>query len=233
MSLITIHYKCGCSPPASAKSSKTPPASDAFQAMMTEYTSLREEAQHDDTHQIELVTIAFSTLTALIGAAAAFQDIIPPQAALFLSFVVLPCLTMFLGLLWIDLVYRRTRFAAYTRAMENKINLYLNSTGPADQRVVAWEHWLQTLKPIKGILPAPRFFRGYVLSGSWIVAPFLFAGAYFILSGQSFCQCVDEFKTLIHTHWLVSSFMALIGIIYYWLFSTYIREIRQLSKLDG
>ena len=45
---------------------------ELLQAMLTEYSSLREEAQHDDTHQIQLVTISFSTLVALVSAAAVF-----------------------------------------------------------------------------------------------------------------------------------------------------------------
>lgn len=46
---------------------------ETLQALLTEYSCLREEAQHDDTHQIQLVTITFSTLIAIAGAAAAFS----------------------------------------------------------------------------------------------------------------------------------------------------------------
>ena len=79
---------------------------ETLQALLTEYSCLREEAQHDDTHQIQLVTITFSTLIAIAGAAAAFFSGLPERVSVFLSFVALPCLAMFMGLLWIDLIYR-------------------------------------------------------------------------------------------------------------------------------
>lgn len=40
---------------------------ERFKALLTEYSCLREEAQHDDTHQIQLVTVTFSTMIALVG----------------------------------------------------------------------------------------------------------------------------------------------------------------------
>lgn len=157
---------------------KVPPkdlSQERFQALMTEYASLRAEAQQEDAHQIQLVTVTFSTLAALVSAAAAFHNKIPNRAALFLSFVALPCLTMFMGILWIDLLYRKTRFGAYTKVLENKINRLLSgqplSDLPGGVRVMEWEHWIQELeqsgkkpKGVCGKLRAfpnnARYFRG-------------------------------------------------------------------------
>ena len=66
--------------------------------------------------------ISFSALAALIAAAATFSAAIPENIEIFFFFLALPCLVMFLGLLWIDLIYRRTRFGCYTKCLENKIN---------------------------------------------------------------------------------------------------------------
>ena len=45
---------------------------ELLQVLLTEYTTLRAEAQHNETHQIELAMISFSALAALIAAAATF-----------------------------------------------------------------------------------------------------------------------------------------------------------------
>ena len=149
---------------------------ETLQALLTEYSCLREEAQHDDTHQIQLVTITFSTLIAIAGAAAAFFSGLPERVSVFLSFVALPCLAMFMGLLWIDLIYRRNRFGCYTKLLENKINALLQPTAQASRKFMEWEHWIQSLEESSGSLGQARFFRGYIVTGSWIAAPFLIMG---------------------------------------------------------
>lgn len=210
---------------------------ETLQALLAEYTCLREEAQHDDTHQIQLVTITFSTLVALVSAAAAFHDIIPLRVVRFLSFVALPCLTMFMGLLWIDLIYRRTRFGAYTKVLENKINHVLSaqppSSGPAERRVMDWEHWIQRLEDDKGFFNVTRFFRGYIVSGSWMLAPLLIMASYFLLSGQPFGE---EWKRVWESglrHLPVPLFMAVIAVIYYVFFLKFLIRIKRFpSEID-
>ncbi len=204
---------------------------EAFQALMTEYSCLREEAQHDDTHQIQLVTVTFSTLVALVSAAAAFHDVIPHRVILFLSFMALPCLTMFMGLLWIDLIYRRTRFAAYTKMLENKINnlIYTQrpSDGPAARHVVDWEHWIQRSEDGTGFFNVTRFYRGYIVSGSWLVAPLLIMGSYFLLSDQPLSAELKRIRELCCTHWFPALFMLAVYVVYYVFFFKLLNRIRK------
>lgn len=203
---------------------------EALQALLTEYSCLREEAQHDDTHQIQLVTITFSTLIAIAGAAAAFFNGLPERVSVFLAFVALPCLAMFMGLLWIDLIYRRSRFGCYTKLLENKINALLQPHVQAPRKFMEWEHWIRSLEERSGSLGQTRFFRGYIVTGSWIAAPFLIMGTYFLLEDELFSATLERLHSICRTYWPVTVFMLAVYAIYLSLYFMFVRRIRQLSS---
>lgn len=203
---------------------------ETLQALLTEYSCLREEAQHDDTHQIQLVTITFSTLIAIAGAAAAFFSGLPERVSVFLSFVALPCLAMFMGLLWIDLIYRRNRFGCYTKLLENKINALLQPTAQASRKFMEWEHWIQSLEESSGSLGQARFFRGYIVTGSWIAAPFLIMGTYFLLEDDPFSVTLERFHSICRTYWPVTVFMLAVYAVYLSFYFMFVRRIRQFSS---
>lgn len=203
---------------------------ETLQALLTEYSCLREEAQHDDTHQIQLVTIVFSTLAALIGVPAVFDTKIPRDLNLFLFFVVLPCLVMFMGLLWIDLIYRRTRFGCYTKILENKINALLRNNKEDELSIMEWEHWIQRLEDGTGFFNVTRFFRGYIVSGSWLISPILVMGAYVILDKGPFFMTIKGIWHMCRVYWPITAFMALIYLIYYGIFVIYLKKITEFPN---
>lgn len=196
-----------------------------LQTLLTEYSCLREEAQHDDSHQIQLVTITFSTLAALISAPAIFGSKLSRDLGAFLSFVVLPCLVMFMGLLWIDLIYRRTRFGCYTKILEGKINALLRNNKEDEPSIMEWEHWIQRLEDGTGFFNVTRFFRGYIVSGSWLISPILVMGAYIILDKDPLFKTIIDIWHLCCVYWPVSIFMALIYLVYYGFFIIYLKKI--------
>lgn len=197
---------------------------ELLQVLLTEYTTLRAEAQHNETHQIELAMISFSALAALIAAAATFSAAIPENIEIFFFFLALPCLVMFLGLLWIDLIYRRTRFGCYTKCLENKINA-LVPQGPGGWKSIEFEHWIQDLEDGTGFFNTTRFFRGYIISGSWLAAPLLIMASYFLLSEVPPGDCWDAVLSLAAANWLATIFMAAVYGIYYLLFFQYLKKI--------
>ena len=203
----------------------------ALKTLLTEYSCLREEAQHDDTHQIQLVATTFSALVAIIAAAASFQSKIQirSDAVRFIAFILLPCLIMFLGLLWIDLIYRRTRFGSYTKILESKINALID-VGFCNGKIMDWEHWIAGLEDDKGFFDVTRFFRGYIVSGSWLIAPALITGAYFMLAGG-----VGEIAEILHLaveYWFVTLFMAAVYVIYYLFFIKYLIKIMRFRNVE-
>lgn len=203
---------------------------DILQAMLTEYSCLREEAQHDDTHQIQLMTITFSTLTGIAGVAAALFSGLSERISIFFSFVVLPCLAMFMGLLWIDLIYRRTRFGCYTKLLENKINALLQPDARTPEAFMAWEHWLQDLEAEYGAFGQTRFFRGYIVTGSWLAAPFLIMATYFLLEDAPFSVTLERLCGVCRTYWLVTVLMLVVYVIYFSCYFVFVRRIRQLPS---
>ncbi|MCI8415570.1 MAG: hypothetical protein HFF00_08085 [Ruminiclostridium sp.] len=202
---------------------------ELLQAMLTEYSSLREEAQHDDTHQIQLVTISFSTLVALVSAAAVFGKRLSVDMGFFLLVIILPCLVMFMGLLWIDLIYRRTRFGCYTKIMENKLNslLLCEKQFLEWKRWIEWEHWIEELEDGTGFLNVTRFFRGYIVSGSWLAAPLLVTGSYLVLGKKSPIENFHDIVSMCCSYWPVALFVIIIYIIYYGFFAIYLKKITQ------
>ena len=204
----------------------------ALKILLTEYSCLREEAQHDDTHQIQLVAITFSALVAIIAAVASLQSKIQIQsnAIRFIVFILLPCLIMFLGLLWIDLIYRRTRFGSYTKILESKINWFVKES--CYGKIMGWEHWIAGLEDGTGFFNTTRFFRGYIISGSWLAAPILIAGSYFLLVDNDFMDEAAVIFNLAVEYWYVSVFMIMVYCIYYLFFIKYLIKIMRLRNVD-
>lgn len=203
---------------------------DTLQALLTEYSCLRTEAQQDDTHQIQLVTISFSALVALAAAAATLSDNIPEKVGLFFFLILLPCLVMFLGLLWIDLIYRRTRFGCYTKRLENKINALLQEK-TSFQPIMEWEHWIQDLEDGKGFFRTTRFFRGYIVSGSWLISPLLVTTSYILMAEGPVFQTLSRIFSVALTFWPLTLFMAAVYGVYYGLFYIYLKKITGFPHL--
>lgn len=138
---------------------------------------------------------------------------------------------MFMGLLWIDLIYRRTRFGCYTKILENKINGLLRQNQDAPDKILGWEHWIQDLEDGTGFFNVTRFFRGYVISGSWLIARFLVMGTYLLLAEGTFFQTLSHISAKACVFWPISLFMGIIYLIYFFFFVTYLKKIVDFPKL--
>lgn len=204
---------------------------ETLQALLAEYSCLRAEAQHDDSHQIQLATITFSTLVAIAGVAAAFPIRSSERAGVFFCFAALPCLAMFMGLLWIDLIYRRTRFGCYTKVLENKIDRLLEPNILAPQRVMEWEHWIRQIESDSALLGNTGYFRGYVVTGSWILAPLLIMGVYFLLEEAPFFAALRRVRVICRAYWPVTLFILAVYIVYFVLYYMFLQKIRRLPLM--
>lgn len=213
---------------------------EKLQALLTEYSCLRAEAQHEDTHQIQLVTLTFTVLGVAVTAAATFGKefltSLNKEMCLFLFIIVLPFLFMFMGLIWIDLIYRRVRFGIYTIKLENKINRLLQVE--AGNEAMEWEHWIKRLdneRKIDGIsnfFNLTSLFRGYVISGCWLSAPLLIIWLYFIFTGNPISEEFKEIYQISCNNCLLSIVTIFVYIVYYFLFIKYIKRIIDFQKSD-
>ncbi len=213
---------------------------ERLQALLTEYSCLRAEAQHEDTHQIQLVALTFTMLGVAVTATATcseeFLTLLSKEICLFLFIIVFPFLIMFMGLIWIDLIYRRVRFGVYTIKLENKINRLLRVE--AGNEAMEWEHWIKKLdngRKIDGIsnfFNLTGFFRGYVISGCWLSAPLLIIWLYFIFTGYPLLEELKEIYQISCNNRPLSAVTIFVYAVYYFLFMKYIKRITDLQKVD-
>lgn len=147
-----------------------------LQALLEEYSSLRQEASQLETNMLTLATTALSLLAAIITAAASIRIIdVPEEFIAFFYYSMLPCICMFFGVSWVNLLYRRSRFGQYLKNQENKINYLLEAD------MIEWEHWISYLDItsknsltgyIHNFLRA-NYIYGYLICGGWILLPII------------------------------------------------------------
>jgi len=178
--------------------------------LLREYESLRQEATHCDSTQMSLATSAFGFLTACFTLSGIFAK--SPTDS-FLVYCVLPCLSMFFGLLWIDQLFRRIRFGTYMRRTENKIDLLipeLKSNG-TPVRILEFERWISELDDNLPLFRRPRFIYGFILTGTWLITPVLIpiCSQFFLFSE------IMPYFSFFDLHPCVSIVMFTVGCIYY------------------
>lgn len=194
-------------------------------ALLREYESLRQEATHCDSTQMSLATSAFGFLTACFTLSGIFAR--SPTDS-FLVYCVLPCFSMFFGLLWIDQLFRRIRFGTYMRRTENKIDLLipkLESNG-TPVRILEFERWISELDDNLPLLRRPRFIYGFILTGTWLIVPVLIP----ICSQLFLFSEIVSYFSFFDQHPCVSIVMSAVGCIYYFYLTVLIYRIYTFPK---
>lgn len=115
---------------------------------LTEYKELRGELREVIARQNSVLLSSIAQFATLVGIGVA---IISSEKALDLKMwignlfcVVIPCITLLLGIIWIDLAYRQIRTAAYIYKMENQINklIHVDCCQAEDRKALFWEHYV-------------------------------------------------------------------------------------------
>lgn len=108
--------------------------------------------------------------------------------------------------------------------MSGKQDQCAGAQGPGGWKSIEFEHWIQDLEDGTGFFNTTRFFRGYIISGSWLAAPLLIMASYFLLSEAPPGDCWDAVLGLAAANWLATIFMAAVYGIYL-LFFQYLKKI--------
>ena len=125
---------------------------EKLEYVFIEYREIRNELRIKQERQFTMISIFISIFGVIF--AQCINVIINLDAPMdhdkfiictgFLFFLVLPSISCFFGLLWLDQVYRQFRMLKYGVYLENKINKLANVKNTANHAIVFWEHWLKT-----------------------------------------------------------------------------------------
>lgn len=168
----------------------------SFQALMAEYSELRQELRSMLQHQFTIISIAVSILGVLfvlglnIYSSEFFKvDMFP--VICFIFHIIVPGASSFLGIMWLDTVYRQVELGTYTALLGERVRTLLSNP-----ELMNWEQWLQsqTQKKVDGkiqkksLLEKSTYYKYYICIGLFVVLPI--ASAIFGLFLIDFQCCV-------------------------------------------
>ena len=145
-----------------------------LEILLTEFTAIRTESTYLQQSEASMTTVTFSFIAAILSLNFFFgndsnnlstSDHIPQCIILILC----PLLIMFFGCMWMDLLYRRIRYGAYLYLVESDINNYIKTK----ELNIYFEHWIVEQQKDWGFFRKTSRFYGYVVFGTWIIAPVL------------------------------------------------------------
>lgn len=115
--------------------------------VMTEYSELRSELREIISKQFTVISATFTILASLFTLAItlmASKEEVDPKFISTIFYVIIPCFSMFSGILWLDYVYRQVKIGVYISLIETKINKmfvskkYINDINKCP---LFWEHY--------------------------------------------------------------------------------------------
>lgn len=142
-----------------------------IEIILTEYVALRSEAQIIDNIAIAIASLNFTLIGVIVTLVLREQmDNIKLMQSTF--YFIIPCVSMFFGLLWIDQIFRRIRFAAYFNHLEIKINSLSNGRNDS----MDWERWVKRRYRNRKFLKKTHQYYGYFVLGSNLLLPIISVG---------------------------------------------------------
>lgn len=116
-------------------------------AMINEYNTMRKESLNKLQFQVTLITFYITSMATIISIFIKHSDTeddFMNRASIF-SFVI-PCVTIYVAIIWLDQVYRQKKIAYFTYNLENKINRFILDNSGVATTAIYWEHWISTSK---------------------------------------------------------------------------------------
>lgn len=116
-------------------------------AMINEYNTMRKESLNKLQFQVTLITFyitSMATILSIFIKQSETEDNYLNRASIF-SFVI-PCVTIYVAIIWLDQVYRQKKIAYFTYNLENKINRFILDNSGVATTAIYWEHWISTSK---------------------------------------------------------------------------------------
>lgn len=145
---------------------------EVLQAMLAEYSELRQEIRNAQSKQTGMISLYVTILAAIFAAAAQIYtsvigtvSALSPQviAAVFIG--ILPLATEFMGVIYLDQVYRQVKLGVYVHIIEQRIN----KTFPNGKELTMnWESWAQDIED-EGFFSKTNNYNYYVSLSLFII----------------------------------------------------------------
>lgn len=187
--------------------------------LMMEYNALRTESREKQKAQFTIISLIVSSISIVFGLTANLEPNAAEVSLPILYYALLPCTTMFFGILWLDQVYRQVMIGTYIVQIEKKVNsLFHDLNLPSDLSYpMNWEQWLSKRRPTHEFWKKPNYYYTYICSGTFTLLPIVI---YFI----------GGFLTETSPWTIFGILFSLIFLVYIWFGVQYVNEILALDK---
>lgn len=103
---------------------------------LTEYRELRSELRDIISRQFLIISLTITAISTLFGFYVEKTNNIVNSEIIFA--LLIPCLSTFSGILWMDCIYRQVKIGTYISVVENKINELFSEN---EHKALNWEHY--------------------------------------------------------------------------------------------
>ena len=151
---------------------------DYTSLVMTEYKELRQEVRNSFQIQNSLIALDASISGILIGLGMSIflngnYGEKYYYAISFLFCAIMPAVSMFLGIIWLDQVYRQVKLGAYIRNLENIVNRNVNAQNDDNINVLNWEHWVAQENQGKPLLLRTNYYYYFFCMAVFLLCPII------------------------------------------------------------
>jgi len=190
------------------------------ESILIEYREMKSESVHKLQIQITMVSLYLTVFGVLLTIA--LNKNIDEGAVLLSPYFfccLIPCVMIFIAILWLDQVYRQIKIAIYISFLEKKVNNILGLDNTLISSALFWEQWMHLNTTTKERINISQLFY-YICLGVFFLCPVLscLAGAY--LSKWAICNFIAPLS------------ITIVGYLIFLFFSVlYIIRILQCDKL--
>ncbi len=120
---------------------------DFIDVALTEYSELRAELREIISKQFTVISATFTILASLFTFGITLmssKNKVDPEFISTIFYVIIPCFSMFSGILWLDYVHRQVKLGVYISLIETKINKKFVSEeklNDMNECPMFWEHY--------------------------------------------------------------------------------------------
>lgn len=204
-------------------------------AVLKEYEELRTELRIAFQHQNTMIALIASTLGVLftvslnIYISDSFEETHYPLL-LALYGAIIPGVIAFLGILWLDQIYRQVKLGTYVSTIERKVNKALGMEGSAEKAAMYWEQWVYNQTKGKSFFLKVNHYQYYYCMGLFALAPIMPAVFSLMLTNKTITELIIPCLTY-------ENFSILLGLVFYilfWIFAgIYAKTVITLVELVG
>ncbi len=166
-----------------------------IEVALAEYSALRAELRETIAKQFKVISTTFTLLASLFTAGATLISSNVQTKPTFMSllfYVIIPCFSMFSGILWLDYVYRQVKIGAYISLVETKLNaMFVKSEELQDvtKCPMFWEHYADE-EAHRSFLLKSNHWNYYFSMALYIGLPLVSIGYFKVVEhGQWYSWC--------------------------------------------